>query len=94
MTVWPLAASGGWPLARGKLHSDSVNAQRMRPYVPGARFIQKVECQIQEHSRTFLGGKQNFSRTFSARHPHISFTILSTESILLVKQSRSQKLVL
>ena len=37
-------------------------------------FIQKVECQIQEHSRTFLGGKHNFSRTFSARHAHILFT--------------------
>ena len=33
MTMWPLAASGGWPLARGQLHSDSVNAQRMRPYM-------------------------------------------------------------
>ena len=31
-TMWPLAASGGLPLARGYLHSDSVNAQRMRPY--------------------------------------------------------------
>ena len=39
-------------------------------------FIQKVESQIQEHSRTFLGGKQFFSRTFPARHPHILFTIL------------------
>ena len=51
-----------------------------------AGFIQKVECQIQEHSRTFLGGKHNFSRTFSARHPHILFTILSTEPLRLVKQ--------
>ena len=32
--MWPLAASGGWPLARGPLHSDSVNAERMRPYMP------------------------------------------------------------
>ena len=32
VTMWPLAASGGWPLARG----ESVNAQRMRPYMPGA----------------------------------------------------------
>ena len=39
------------------------------------RFIQKVECQIQEHSRTFLGGKEIFSRTFPARHSHILFTI-------------------
>ena len=54
----------------------------------------KVESQIQEHSRTFLGGKQFFSRTFPARHPHILFTILSTEPFRLVKQSRSQKLVL
>ena len=38
MTMWPLAASGGWPLARGSLHSDSVNAQRMRPYMPGGRW--------------------------------------------------------
>ena len=36
MSMWPLAASGGWPLARGQLHSDSVNAQRMRPHMPGA----------------------------------------------------------
>ena len=35
MTMWPLAASGGWPLARGQLCSDSVNAQRMRPYMRG-----------------------------------------------------------
>ena len=35
MLMWPLAASGGWPLARGYLHSDSVIAQRMRPYMPG-----------------------------------------------------------
>ena len=34
--MWPLAASGGWPLARGQLHSDLVNARRMRPYMPGA----------------------------------------------------------
>ena len=33
--MWPLAASGGWPPARGYLHSESVNAQRMRPYMPG-----------------------------------------------------------
>ena len=33
--MWPLDASGGWPLARGSLHSDSVNAQRMRAYMPG-----------------------------------------------------------
>ena len=39
-------------------------------------FIQKVESQIQEHSRTFLGGKQICSRTFPARHPHILFAIL------------------
>ena len=38
MTMWPLAASGGWPLARGSLHSDSVNAQRMRPFMPGGRW--------------------------------------------------------
>ena len=57
-------------------------------------FIQKVESQIQEHSRTFLGGKQICSRTFPARHPHILFTILSTEPFRPVKQSRSQKLVL
>ena len=56
-------------------------------------FIQKVESQIQEHSRTFLGGNF-FSGTFPARHPHILFTILSTEQFRLVKQSRSQKLVL
>ena len=31
VTMWPLAASGGWPLARGQLHSDY--AQRMRPYM-------------------------------------------------------------
>ena len=36
--MWPLAASGGWPLARGQLHSDSVNARRMRPYMPGGRW--------------------------------------------------------
>ena len=36
MTMWPLAASGGLPPARGYLHSESVNAQRMRPYMPGA----------------------------------------------------------
>ena len=36
--MWPLAAFGGWPLARGQLHSDSVNAQRMRPYMPGGRW--------------------------------------------------------
>ena len=41
-------------------------------------FIQKVESQIQEHSRTFLGGKQICSRTFPARHPHILFTIVNT----------------
>ena len=35
MTTWPLGASGRWPLARGYLHSDSVDAQRMRPYMPG-----------------------------------------------------------
>ena len=45
---WPLprgplwcdyvAASGGWPPARGYLHSESVNAQRMRPYMPGGRW--------------------------------------------------------
>ena len=58
-----------------------------------AGFIQKVESQIQEHSRTFLGGKQICSRTFPARHPHILFTILSTEPFRPVKQSRSQKLV-
>ena len=46
------------------------------------------------NSRTFLGGKQFFSRTFPARHPHISFTILSTEPFRFVKQGRSQKLVL
>ena len=34
-------------------------------------FIRKGESQIQEHSRTFLGGKQICSRTFPARHPHI-----------------------
>ena len=55
-------------------------------YVPRSGFIQKVECQIQEHSRTFLGGKHNFSRTFSARHPHILFTRLSTEPLRLAKQ--------
>ena len=38
MTMWPLAASGGWPPARGYLHSESVNAQRMRPYMPGGRW--------------------------------------------------------
>ncbi len=43
------------------------------------------------NSRTFLGGKQFFSRTFPARHPHILFT---TEPFRPVKQSRSQKLVL
>ena len=36
--MWPLAASGGWPLARGQLHSDLVNARRMRPYMPGGRW--------------------------------------------------------
>ena len=49
------------------------------------------------NSRTFkniLGGKQICSRTFPARHPHILFTILSTEPFRPVKQSRSQKLVL
>ena len=50
------------------------------------RFIQKVECQIQEHSRTFLGGKEIFSRTFPARHSHILFTILPTEQFRLMKQ--------
>ena len=35
MTMWPLAASGGWPLARGQLRSDSVNAQRMRAVYAG-----------------------------------------------------------
>ena len=49
-------------------------------------FIQKVECQIQEHSIIFFGRKHTFSRTFSARHPHILFTILSTEPLRLVKQ--------
>ena len=53
---------------------------RLRP-----RFIQKVECQIQEHSRTFLGGKEFFSRTFPARHSHILFTILPTEPFRLMK---------
>ncbi len=41
------------------------------------------------NSRTFkniFGGKHNFSGTFSARHPHILFTILSTEPLRLVKQ--------
>ena len=38
MTMWPLAASGGWPPARCYLHSESVNAQRMRPYMPGGRW--------------------------------------------------------
>ena len=61
--------------------------------IEGTR-IQIVEYQIQEHSRTFLGGGIFFSRTFPARHPHILFTILSTEPFRIVKQSRSQKLVL
>ena len=34
-SMWPLAASGGCPQERGQLHSDSVNAHRMRPYMPG-----------------------------------------------------------
>ena len=51
--------------------------------LPG--FIQKVECQIQEHERKFFGAK---TRTFPARHPDILFTILSTERFHLVKQSR------
>ena len=38
MTMWPMAASGGWPLARGYLYSESVNAQRKRPYMPGGRW--------------------------------------------------------
>ena len=38
MTMWPLTASGGWLPARGYLHSESVNAQRMRPYMPGGRW--------------------------------------------------------
>ena len=37
---------------------------------------------IQEH----FWGKHNFSGTFSARHQHILFTILSTEPLRLVKQ--------
>ena len=39
-TTWSdyVAASGGWPLARGQLHSDLVNARRMRPYMPGGRW--------------------------------------------------------
>ena len=41
--------------------------------------IQKVECKSQEHSRTFFGGKHNFSRTFPERHSHSLFTILSTK---------------
>ena len=36
--------------------------------------------------KNFFGGKHNFSRTFSVRHPHILFTILSTEPLRLVKQ--------
>ena len=36
MTMWLLATSGGWLPARGYLHSNSVNAQRMRPHMPGA----------------------------------------------------------
>ena len=47
----------------------------MIPEQLSSGFIQKVESQIQEHSRTFLGGKQICSRTFPARHPHILFTI-------------------
>ena len=47
------------------------------PMIPQSGFIQKVESQIQEHSRTFLGGKQICSRTFPARHPHILFTIIN-----------------
>ena len=62
-------------IARNNIHVEIIRS----------RFIQKVECQIQEHSRTFLGGKEICSRTFPARHSHILFTILPTEPFRLMK---------
>ena len=35
VAIWLLAASGGWPLARGRRHSKSLNAQQIWPHIPG-----------------------------------------------------------
>ena len=53
---------------------QSAGLKRLKNVFAASRFIQKVECQIQEHSRTF-----------PARHSHILFTILPTEQFRLMK---------